>query len=65
MPTKKTAKPTEQEIAQWKKKAEKWDSLDKQVAKFYVDENGDEIDEDAGGDLGDIGEVAAIAFGYL
>lgn len=39
-------------------KAKKWDALDKKISMFY--EN-----EDSEGDLCDIGEVAASAFGYL
>lgn len=38
-------------------KAARWDALAKQIAKFY--------EEDSDADLGDIGEAAAIAFGYL
>jgi hypothetical protein len=38
-------------------KAEKWDALESEIGKFYED------DSDA--DLGDIGEAAAVAFGYL
>lgn len=47
----------EAEIAELKYKAEKWDSLDAKLAKFYED--------DSEADLADIGEAAAIAFGYL
>jgi uncharacterized protein with GYD domain len=38
-------------------KAERWDALESKIGKFYED------DSDA--DLGDIGEAAAVAFGYL
>ena len=54
---------TEQQINEWKSKAEKWDALEDKIASFYVDENGDELED--GGDLCDIGEVAAAAFGFL
>jgi hypothetical protein len=57
---------TEQQINEWKAKAEKWDALDAKIAKFYFTEDDEEIpDGDEGGDLCDIGEAAASAFGYL
>lgn len=58
---------TEQQINEWKAKAEKWDDLEKKIAAFYVDENGDELSDEQGEgyDLGNIGEVAATAFGWL
>lgn len=57
---------TEEQIQEWKEKAEKWNKLDAQIAACYVDENGDELqDEDGGADLGTIGELAAMAFGFL
>ncbi len=56
---------TEQQIREWKSKAEKWDALGDKIAAFYVDENGDELEDEEGGDLCDIGEVAAAAFGFL
>lgn len=43
-------------------KAHKWDVLDDKMSKFYENEEG-EIEND--GDLTDIGELAASAFGYL
>ena len=44
-------------------KAKKWDNLDSEIGKFYeVDDKGKDIED---GDLGDIGEKAAMAFGYL
>lgn len=47
-------------------KAEKWDKLDAEIGKFYDDFDEDEAnDEDYEGGLLDIGEAAAIAFGYL
>lgn len=38
-------------------KAKKWDKLEEKISKFY--------DHNAEGDLTDIGEVAASAFGFL
>lgn len=54
---------TKEQIEQWKAKAEKWDALAARIEKFYVNEEGEEAEE--GGDLCDIGEVAAHAFGWL
>ena len=62
---KKVTQPTQKQLEQWKSKAEKWDALDKKISSYYVDENGDELEGNEGGDLIDIGEAAAIAFGYL
>jgi hypothetical protein len=56
---------TIEQIKEWKLKAEKWDKLEKKIEKYYVDENGDPLPDDEGGDLGDIGEAAAMAFGFL
>lgn len=56
---------TKKQIEEWKAKAKKWDDLRKRIDKFYVDADGNELSESDGGDLGDIGEVAAQAFGYL
>ena len=58
---------SEQQIAEWKTKAEKWDALDKEISKFYVDVDGEYNEEnpERHGDLGDIGEEAARAFGWL
>lgn len=39
----------------------KWKDLDNKISKFYPEE----IGEEPTGDLTDIGEVAAMAFGYL
>lgn len=60
-----TKPPNQKQINEWKRKAERWDALEKEISKFYLDENGDELPEDEGGDLCDIGEAAATAFGYL
>lgn len=46
----------------YKVKAEKWDKLDDEISKFYRED--DEVNDEFG-DLIDIGEAAAIAFGYL
>lgn len=59
---------SQEQIEEWKLKAEKWDKLDEAIGKCYpdYDEEGNEIQteiEDA--DLGTIGEIAAKAFGYL
>lgn len=56
---------TNDQIEVWKQKAEKWDKLGKEIAAFYLDENGNELEEGGGGDLADIGEVAAISYGWL
>lgn len=54
---------SQKQIEEWKQKAEKWDKLDNDIAKFYPDESDGEAEKE--GDLGDIGEVAARAFGWL
>jgi len=46
-------------------KAKKWDELEQKIAKFYLDDDGNELPDDEGGDLCDIGEAAAIAFGFM
>lgn len=56
---------TPEQIESWKRKAEQWDALEKQISKFYFGDDGEELSDDEGGDLCDIGEVAAMAFGYL
>jgi hypothetical protein len=43
-------------------KAQKWDELGEEIAKFYPD---DEDDSEDAGNLIDIGELAAKKFGYL
>lgn len=57
------------------KKAEKWDALGKQIDACYmtgnneedeeIDYDGDDMLEETGGDLVTIGELAAIAYGWL
>ena len=52
---------TEEQIEEFKKKADKWDALEKKISSFYPDEDS----ENTIGDLLDIGEAAAIAFGFF
>ena len=54
-------------IEKYKIKSEKWDKLDEKIGKIYENDIDDEENEDGEdeGNLIDIGEVAAIAFGYL
>lgn len=47
------------------KKAKSWDDLGRKIAECYIDEDGNDLSEDDQKDLGHIGEVAAIAFGWL
>ncbi len=48
-----------------KTKADQWETLGEKIAAFYVlDEDGNEL-TDEGGDLCDIGEAAASAYGWL
>lgn len=44
-----------------REKAKKWDALGNRIASYYPDEEG----KQETGDLCDIGEAAAIAFGFL
>lgn len=65
MPKKKETY-TDKQIQEWKVKAEKWDALQKKIDKYYFDADGNELPEgEEGGDLIDIGEAAARAFGYM
>lgn len=57
--------PTENEIKEWKIKADKWDALKEKIDKFYFDNGGEELEDEDGGNLVDIGEAAAIAFGFM
>ncbi len=62
----KDKKPTSQQIKAWKEKAEKWDALAQKIESFYLDEKGELLpDDDDRFDLGNIGEAAAMAFGWL
>jgi hypothetical protein len=58
-----------EQIEKWKSKAEKWDKLSEEIAKCYptdYDNEGNELGtEYPDADLGTIGELAAIAFGWL
>jgi len=45
-------------------KSEKWDKLDKKIGEYYKEEDDEDFD-DHEGSLLEIGEDAAIAFGYL
>ena len=60
---------TEEQIEEFKTKADKWDALEKQIESVYGQENSEgeweEYEGDEGGDLSTIGEMAAMAFGYL
>jgi len=53
--------------AQFKEKAERWDKLYSSIEKIYFDENGNPRphDDKSGGDLTNIGEIAAIHLGFL
>lgn len=62
---KKIETPTEKQNRELKLKAAKWDALHEKIHRFYFDENDNELADNEGGDLIDIGEVAAMAFGYL
>lgn len=56
----------EEEFEKLKEKARKYDDLEKIVASFYVDENGDEKEEnDEDGGLMGIGEKVAHFFGWI
>jgi hypothetical protein len=53
-------------ILPFKIKSEKWDKLDAEIGEYYQNEDDeDDEDDDSEGSLLDIGETAAIAFGYL
>jgi hypothetical protein len=60
---------SEEQILEWKSKAEKWDALDKKIESCYGAENEDgewaPFEEEEGCDLDYIGETAARAFGYI
>lgn len=60
-------RPTQEQIQEWKKKAQKWDNLYKEVSKFYCNADGeyDEENPEKEGDLCSIGEVAASYLGWL
>jgi hypothetical protein len=65
---------TEEELTTLQNKAQKWDSLGEEIERLYTTTpDGDEIPEDElgmdfdddGFNLVDIGEVAAVAYGWL
>jgi hypothetical protein len=58
---------TNEQIEEFKSKAEKWDLLGEQISKYYTNSDGDfdEENPEEDGDLVAIGEVAAMAFGWL
>jgi hypothetical protein len=55
----------------FKEKADKWDKLGKEIGKFYEENDVDwdspdaEYEDEGEFNLIDIGEITAIAFGYL
>jgi hypothetical protein len=53
--------------AQFKEKAEKWDKLHTELWKYYSDADGEYTEDNPvkKGDLTDMGEEAAMAFGFL
>ena len=53
---------SQEQIEKFKKKADKWDALEKKIANFYPE---DQSEDDADAGLVDIGEIAAEAFGFL
>lgn len=58
---------TKEQIEQMRIKADKWDALGTEIAKFYLNTDGeyDKDNPEKEGDLTDIGECAAAAFGWL
>ncbi len=54
----------QEELDTLRHKAERFDKIDDMVAKFYVDEEGEPIEEDQFG-LDSIGEAVASELGYL
>ena len=56
--------PTKKQVEGWKAKADKWDALEDKISKFYIDPEGNEWPNEKY-DLVDIGEAAAMAFGFL
>lgn len=51
---------TQEQIEEFKAKADKWDALDVKIGEVYFQD-----EEDGGADLAHVGELAAKAFGYL
>lgn len=54
---------THEDIEEMKRKAEKWDKLELQVAQFFI--NGDNENEVDGDTLRNIGEIAAFQLGFI
>ena len=65
MPKKKET-PTEKQIQEWKRKAEKWDALRQEISLYYLEpgEEGYDKMRDENGLIG-IGEDAARALGFM
>lgn len=53
----------EQMFQVYKTKSDKWDELETKIAKIYSQEN--ESTDEEEGSLLDIGEISALAFGFL
>lgn len=56
---------TKEKFEELTNKANKWDQLGKEIHTFYFDEDGNEQPDDYGDGLIGIGEVAAMAYGWL
>lgn len=56
---------TKEQIETWKRKAESWDALGEEISKCYgeINNEGDFV-ENTDSDFGEIGEIAANAFGW-
>lgn len=57
----------EVDLSEQLSKARKWEALGEKISKCYVDEDGEELSDEAaeGNDLVKIGEIAASDFGWL
>lgn len=58
-------KETEEELKRLKGIETRWHALSEKIAKFYINEEGEPFEDEEGGNLCDIGEAAASAFGWL
>lgn len=57
---------TPDQIEEFKRKANAYDELEKQIAEYYGEENEEgEYEENEDSDLSTIGEIAASHFGFL
>lgn len=56
-----------EQLSKYQHKALKWDELHDKIAKYYVDEDGEELSEEDSEDIDlcTIGEISANAFGFL